>query len=122
MVEDATRCLSTGIADSCARLNVECGLLRHLILLNDTQCLIECIEEFHTAHNDALERISTLLPKSCSMTCFLRQGRELVKVQVVACQRPGQVGSSLLHPRMQRIGMSNMFLDEVVVILLDGNV
>ena len=65
-------------------------MLWRFIRRYQAQGFIAGIEDFHAAHQDALEGIAADRPQSRLACGLLRQGREPVKVQVVACQRTTQ--------------------------------
>ena len=113
MIADSARRFGAAAAGADARLDVDCGFVGNLILLDDAQSLIAGVHHFHAAHNDALERIAAYRPQTRAARRFLRQRRELVEIQVVARLRADEVRVALLQPRLQRVGMGDVVLDEV---------
>src|SRR5208283_3675070 len=122
VVADAPWRFCAAEAGTDTRLDVDRWLVGHFKLLNDAQRLIAGVHHLHAAHNDALEGIAADRPQACAASRILRHGRKLVEVQVVARLRSYKVRIPLFQPRLQRVGVSDMFFDEVLIVFANRNV
>src|ERR1035438_7157463 len=63
VIADAARRFGAAVAGADARLDLDRGLVGHLVVLDEAQRLIAGIHHFHTAHDDALEGIAAHRPQ-----------------------------------------------------------
>jgi len=122
VVEHAAGRLGGPVSDTGFWINRHERLCGLFIGLNNAQGLIARIDQFDGPYDNTLKRVPALLCEAGSAGCLLSIWRQTIEIQAIAGQRADMICTALLDIRMKRVGVLDMFLNEIIFILLQRNI
>src|SRR6516164_3585693 len=103
-------------------MNFQCWLVRRLISVDDSQRLYAGVENLHSANDDAPKWVVAFRTESSGASGFLCHRRELVEVQIVACQRADKIRAARFDNGMERVGVRHLLFEEMLVVFAHSDI